>query len=100
LDTIRRTRMTASEPLDSLKEMIREAIAKLFPSIDVDLEEVKDEVWTDLSRIYYKYEDEAQKRAFREVMREIAEKMQGDRWETVYKKIYREEQKDKNHTLD
>jgi hypothetical protein len=33
-------------------------------------------------------------------MREIAEKMQGDRWETVYKKIYREEQKDKNHTLD
>lgn len=92
--------MTASEPLDSLKEMIREAIAKIFPSIDVDLEEIKDEVWTDLSRIYYKYEDEGQKRAFREVMREIAEKMQDDRWETVYKKIYREERKDKNHTLD
>ena len=91
--------MTASEPLDSFKEMIREAIEKIYPSSDVPLDEIKDEVWTDLSRIYYKYEDEAQKRAFREVMKEIAEKMQGDRWETVYKKIYREEQKEKNNVL-
>jgi len=82
--------MTASEPLDSFKEMIKEAIEKIFLSSDVALEEIKDEVWTDLSRIYYKYEDEAQKRAFREVMREIAEKMREDKWETVYKKIYRE----------
>jgi Sec7-like guanine-nucleotide exchange factor len=91
--------MTASEPLENLKEMIREAIEKIFPSSDVALEEIKDEVWTDLSRIYYKYEDEAQKRAFREVMKEIAEKMREDKWETVYKKIYREEQKEKNNTF-
>ena len=89
--------MTASEPLESLKVIIREAIEKIFPTSDVSLDEIKDEVWTDLSRIYYKYEDEAQKRAFREVMKEIAEKMQDDKWETVYKKIYREEQKDKNN---
>ena len=89
--------MTASEPLESLKVIIREAIEKIFPTLDVSLDEIKDEVWTDLSRIYYKYEDEAQKRAFREVMKEIAEKMQDDKWETVYKKIYREEQKDKNN---
>lgn len=93
------TRMTTSEPLDNIKEMIRETIAKIFPSSEVDLEGVKDEVWSDLSRIYYKYEDEEQKKAFREVMREIASKMQDDKWETVYKKIYREDQKEKNHVL-
>ena len=91
--------MTASEPLDSLKEMIRAAIIKIFPSTKVELEEIKDEVWADLARIYYKYEDEAQKRAFREVMKEISDKMLDDKWETVYKKIYREEQKEKNHIL-
>jgi precorrin-3B methylase len=91
--------MTASEPLDSLKEMIRDAIEKIFPSSEVALDEIKDEVWTDLSRIYYKYEDEAQKRAFREVMKEIAEKMQDDKWVTVYKKIYREERKEKTNVL-
>ena len=32
-------------------------------------------------------------------MREIAEKMREDKWETVYKKIYREEQKEKNNTF-
>ena len=93
------TRMTTSEPLESFKEIIREAIEKIFPSSEVALDEIKDEVWTDLSRIYYKYEDEAQKRAFREVMKEIAEKMQDDKWQTVYKKIYREEQKEKNNVL-
>jgi hypothetical protein len=91
--------MTATEPLDSLKEMIREAIALIFPSTVVDLDEVKDEVWTDLARIYYKYEDESQKKAFREVMREIAEKMQDDRWASIYNKIYREEQREKNNVL-
>jgi hypothetical protein len=91
--------MTTSEPLNNLKEIIREAIEKIFPSSEVALDEIKDELWTDLSRIYYKYEDEAQKRAFREVMKEIAEKMQDDKWETVYKKIYREEQKEKNNVL-
>ncbi len=37
--------MTTSEPLDSIKEMIKEAIIKIFPSTKVELEEVKDEVW-------------------------------------------------------
>ena len=89
--------MTSSEPLDALKELIREAISKIIPSTEVELDEVKDEVWGDLSKIYYKYEDETQKRAFREVMREIADKIQDDKWETVYRKIYLEEMKDRNH---
>lgn len=78
---------------DALKERIREAIASILPPIKTDLDEVKDEVWTDLSRIYYKYDTEDQKRAFREVLKEIAEKIEDDQWPTVYKKIYREERK-------
>ncbi len=78
---------------DALKERIREAIASILPPIETDLDEVKDEVWTDLSRIYYKYDSEDQKRAFREVLEEIADKINDDRWPTVYKKIYREERK-------
>ncbi|MGD2141907.1 MAG: hypothetical protein PVH79_00325 [Candidatus Bathyarchaeota archaeon] len=87
--------MATTEPLDALKEAIREAVSKVLPSTEVELDEIKDEVWSDLSRIYYKYEDEAQKRAFREVMKEIADKIKDDRWETVYKKIYREELKER-----
>ena len=89
--------MNSSEPLTPLKEAIREAISKIFPSNDVDIEEVKDEVWNDLSKIYYKYEDETQKKAFREIMKEISDKIQSEKWDTVYMKIYREEQKDRNH---
>ena len=88
--------MTAPEPLDALKEAIREVISKVLSSPEVDSDEVKEEVWADLSRIYYKYEDEAQKKAFREIMMEISKKIQDDKWETVYKKIYREELKERN----
>ncbi len=88
--------MATPEPLDALKDAIREVILKLIPSPEVDPDEVKEEVWADLSRIYYKYEDEAQKKAFRDIMKEISEKIQDDKWETVYKKIYREELKERN----
>ncbi len=89
--------MTTSEPLDALKGAIREMISKiLLPSSEVNPDEVKEEVWADLSRIYYKYEDEAQKKAFRDIMKEISEKIQDDKWEAVYKKIYREELKERN----
>ena len=88
--------MSSSEPFDLLKEKVWEVITKIFPLIDVDITEIKEEVWTDLSKIYYKYEDENQKRAFREVIKEISEKIQKDKWDTVYKKIYRQEQKEKS----
>ena len=89
-------KMTTPEPLDALKEAIRVVISKMLPSPEVDPDEVKEEVWADLSRIYYKYEDEAQKKAFRDILKEISEKIQDDKWETVYKKIYREELKERN----
>jgi hypothetical protein len=88
--------MSTPEPIDALKEAILDVISKILPSLEVDPNEVKDEVWTDLSRIYYKYEDETQKKAFRDIMKEISEKIQDDKWETVYKKIYREELKERN----
>ena len=88
--------MTTPEPLDALKGAIREMISKILPSSEVDPDEVKEEVWADLSRIYYKYEDEAQKKAFRDIMKEISEKIQDDKWDVVYKKIYREELKERN----
>ena len=88
--------MTTSEPLDALKGAIREVISKILPSSEVDPDEFKEEVWADLSKIYYKYEDEAQKKVFRDIMKEISEKIQDDKWETVYKKIYREELKERN----
>jgi len=88
--------MTTSEPLNALKGAIREMISKILPSSEVDPDEVKEEVWADLSRIYYKYEDEAQKKAFRDIMKEISEKIQDDKWDAVYKKIYREELKERN----
>ena len=88
--------MTTPEPLDALKEAIQGMISKVLTSPEVDPDEVKKEVWADLSKIYYKYEDEAQKKAFRDIMKEISEKIQDEKWETVYKKIYREELKDMN----
>lgn len=96
LGTRKAEKMTTSEPLDAPKEVIRTVISKMLPSPGVDPDEVKEEVWADLSRIYYKYEDEAQKKAFRDIMKEISEEIQDDKWETVYKKIYLEELKERN----
>ena len=44
--------------------------------------------------LYYKYED--QKKAFREVMYDICEKIKDGKWESVYNKLYRAEQKEKS----
>ena len=84
--------MSEVDPLDQIKEKIKETIIKLIPPPPInDFNEIKDEVWKDLSQIYYKYETEEQKRAFREVLYDISDKMADDKWETIYKKLYREE---------
>jgi len=51
---------------------------------EVPLGEIKEEVWQDLADIYYKYEDEIQKKAFREIMKEISD----TEWRKIYSKIY------------
>jgi hypothetical protein len=67
---------------------IRRYLSKVVPPSKMDLEKDKSEVWSDLSAIYYKYEDGDQKRAFREVIREISENVKEGKWQSVYKKLY------------
>jgi hypothetical protein len=51
------------------------------------------EIWDDLSRIYYKYETNDWKQAFREVIKEISEKVNEDEWHIIYNKLYRHDKK-------
>ena len=87
--------MTSNEKQNGFKGMVKEVIDQILPPSDVELEGIKEEVWADLSALYYKYEDEVQKKAFRNVMQDICDKMGQGKWDSVYKKLYRADQKDK-----
>lgn len=63
-------------------------VSTLVPIKMVNAETIKREVWSDLSAVYYKYEDEDQKRAFREIIFEISEKLNQGKWDLVYRKLY------------
>lgn len=75
---------SADHLLDNVKKLMSNII--LINKADIDI--MKKKVWDDLSAVYYKYDGEDQKRAFREVIKEIAEKIYEDKWNTIYKKIY------------
>jgi len=87
--------MASDDGQNSFKGMVKEVINQILPPNGVELEAIKDEIWADLSALYYKYEDEAQKKAFRKVMQDICDKMSQGRWDSVYTKLYRAEQKEK-----
>ena len=87
--------MASNDKQNGFKGMVKDVIDQILPSGEVELIDIKDEIWQDLSALYYKYEDEDQKRAFREVMYDIADRIREGKWESVYKKLYRVEQKDK-----
>jgi hypothetical protein len=87
--------MTSNEKQNGFKGMVKEVIDQILPPSDVELEAIKEEVWADLSALYYKYEDEVQKKAFRNVMQDICDKMSQGKWDSVYKKLYRADQKDR-----
>ena len=55
------------------------------------MERVRQDVWRDLSLVYYKYEDGAQKRAFREILSEVSERINNGNWDSVYRKLHRME---------
>lgn len=84
--------------LTRMKKKVGKFIRETFPSNPVFLQEVKTEVWKELSLIYYKYEDRHQKKAFREVISEISESINDGNWGTVYNKLYRFEQLSRNST--
>jgi hypothetical protein len=83
--------MPSENPVDAFREKVIDTVSKMLPSIERDVEENKVEIWNDLSKVYYKYEGEDWKKAFREVMKDISDKITEERWETIYKKLYREE---------
>jgi hypothetical protein len=87
--------MPSDDKQNGLKGIVKEVIEQILPSGEVELEDIREEIWQDLSALYYKYEDEDQKKVFREVMYDICEKIGKGKWESVYKKLYRVEQKEK-----
>jgi hypothetical protein len=87
--------MESDEKQSGIKDMVKDVVNHILTPSEIEISEIKDEIWKDLSDLYYKYEDEDQKRAFREVMYEISEKICDGKWETIYKRLYRLGQKDR-----
>lgn len=77
--------------VDQILNRAKNVIINIIPANKTDLEEMKREVWTDLSHVYYKYDVKGQKKAFREVAQEIAEKIAEGKWNNIYQKLYRSE---------
>lgn len=65
------------------------SLSNIIPPVDHDIHEVQGEVWQDLSAVYYKYEDEFQKKAFRQVVADISKKIEAGNWNSIYKRLYR-----------
>lgn len=87
--------MASDDKQNSFRGVVKEVIDQILLSNEVELESITEEIWRDLSVLYHKYEDEEQKRAFREVMHEICEKISQGKWDSVHKKLYHVGQKDK-----
>jgi hypothetical protein len=85
--------------VDQILKKAKKTVLKIVPSNETNIEELKKEVWNDLSYVYYKYEVTGQKRAFREVAHEMAEKIMEGKWDNVYRKLYRTEQSYGNVTI-
>jgi hypothetical protein len=68
---------------------ISKSISNILPPVKHDINKIQVEVWQDLSAVYYKYEDEYQKKAFRQVVNDISKKIEAGNWDTIYKRLYR-----------
>lgn len=77
--------------VDRILNKAKHAIASIIPANETDIEEMKRDVWADLSYVYYKYDVNGRKRAFREVAQEIAVKIAEGKWNNIYQKLYRSE---------
>ena len=85
--------MIKNESDNSTIEKVKKAITNAIKPSDVNVKDLKEEIWIDLSTLYFKYKSDGQKQAFREVMVEIGEKVHDDNWDQVYQKLYREGKK-------
>ena|GEM_PF-1919463 len=88
-NTVKYVKYSASCLLNNVKKFM----SNLIPDTNSDIDAMKKEVWANLSAVYYKYDCDDHKRAFREVTYEIAEKVLEGKWNAIYKKFYRMEQK-------
>lgn len=84
-----------SNDKETLADKIKKGINEILPNNEVELSDIKEEMWEDLSLIYYKYGDNDQKRAFREVLKEIADNISDDNWKAVYNRLYNKHKEDK-----
>lgn len=79
----------------TIVEKVRNVVDKIIPPETPTVKQIEEEIWDELSKLYYKYEDEIQKEAFRNVMKEIGRKIENRNWKSIYQKIYRKEQENK-----
>ena len=87
--------LLSSNPFIMIQDIVEKSIrnigkffSKVIPAKTISMETIKQDVWKDLSTVYYKYEDSAQKRAFREILLEISDRINEGKWDTVYRKLY------------
>ena len=92
LPSKRKVLTNLSDRVDQTLFKIKVLASSILSPVEVEMKYLKEEVWVDLSRLYYKYGHIVQKQAFREVVREMSEKINEGNWESVYKKLYRIEQ--------
>lgn len=85
----RNIRCSIDTMTSNFRDKVRESIVGMIPPIEEDIEEAKAEIWNDITALYYKFEVNIHKRGFREVMREISDKIKDDKWSSVYQKMYR-----------
>ncbi len=81
-------KIPSSETLEIIRGKIKETLSKIIPPNNIDIEEDKKEIWKELSIVYFKYDDEIWRHAFRKVMIELYEKIGEVKWDEIYNKIY------------
>ena len=84
-------KIPASRTLEIVRGKIKETLIKIIPPNSIDIEEEQKEIWKELSVVYFKYDNEVWRQAFRKVMIELYEKIGEVKWDEIYNKIYGEE---------
>lgn len=79
----------AREHIGRLHGRVAKQISRMLPETHTDITTMKQDVWADLADLYYKYDYDFQKRAFREVMKEMSKMISEGKWPKAYKRMYR-----------
>ena len=85
--------VSAHGSLISCMRGVLNLFSDLIPTEEPDIDKVKEDIWRELSAVYYKYDDNHQKKAFREVVQDISARLGDGNWRSVYNKIHKIEQR-------